>query len=66
MRVGESPSAALAAWLGGLTIADCASVAVALQHDAVRAAVGNAKFDEIFRLNLLINQYTMSTTTRTS
>jgi hypothetical protein len=57
MKPGESPSEALAAWLGGLTIADCASVAVALQHDAIRAAVGNAKFDEIFRLNFLINQY---------
>jgi hypothetical protein len=57
MRVGATPSAALAEWLGGLTIADCATVAVALQHDAVRAAVGNAKFDEIFRLNLLISQY---------
>jgi hypothetical protein len=57
MRPGATPSAALAEWLGGLTIADCATVAVALQHDAVRAAVGNAKFDEIFRLNLFISQY---------
>jgi hypothetical protein len=57
MKPGGKASEALKAWLGGLTIADCASVAVALQHDAIRAAIGDAKFDDLFKLNLLISQY---------
>ncbi|HWU90212.1 MAG TPA: peptidoglycan-binding protein [Kofleriaceae bacterium] len=43
-----SASAGLQAWLHGLTIAECNSAIVAIQTDAVRAAIGDTKFDERF------------------
>jgi hypothetical protein len=54
----ESPSAGLREWLAGLTIADCASVAVALQFDAIRAVLGDAQFDKLFDVDnpFYINQ----------
>ena len=43
-----SASAGIKAWLRGLTIAECNSAIVAIQTDTVRAAIGDAKFDERF------------------
>ena len=48
LKEGMSASAGIKAWLRGLTIAECNSAIVAQQTDAVRAAIGNAKFDERF------------------
>ena len=45
---GESASAALAAWLKGRTVADCASVAVASYYQAILAKVGPERFDKYF------------------
>ena len=48
LKPGMSASAGIKAWLRGLTIAECNSAIVAQQTDAVRAAIGDAKFDERF------------------
>ncbi len=48
LRSGASASAAIKKWLKGLTIAECLSTVIALQTDAIRAAVGDKKFDEHF------------------
>ena len=45
---GVSASAALDAWFRGPTIAECATVAVASEIGALRAALGDAKFDKLF------------------
>jgi hypothetical protein len=46
---GASASAAIQAWLKGLTVAECASTAVAVYYDAIRAHIGDDKFDEYFK-----------------
>ena len=43
-----SASAAIQSWLRGLTIAECKTAMYAAEFDAVRAAVGDEKFDEKF------------------
>ena len=43
-----SASAAIQSWLRGLTIAECKTAMYAAEYDAVRAAVGDEKFDEKF------------------
>jgi Domain of unknown function (DUF4157)/Protein-glutamine gamma-glutamyltransferase len=48
LKSGASASAAIKKWLAGLTIAECLSTVIALQTDAIRAAVGDKKFDEHF------------------
>jgi hypothetical protein len=48
LNAGASASAGIKAWLAGLTITECESVVVALQIDAVRAAIGDDKFDAKF------------------
>jgi hypothetical protein len=45
---GKSASAAIKAWLRGLTIAECTITIVALELDALRAAVGDDNFDAQF------------------
>jgi hypothetical protein len=47
-KPGVSASAAMDAWFRGVTIADCASVATAAQVNALRAALGDTKFDRLF------------------
>lgn len=47
-RAGASASAALKSWLSGPTIADCRTTLIAIQLDAVRAALGDARFDELY------------------
>jgi hypothetical protein len=68
LNSGASASAAIQAWLRGLTVADCASAATAIYYDTLRAAVGNKKFDEYFaakkgneKRQLLISQYPKDT-----
>lgn len=48
LKGGTSASAAIKSWFRGLTIADCASAAVATLYDTVRAAVGDEQFDAYF------------------
>jgi hypothetical protein len=43
-----SASAAIQSWLRGLTIAECYTAMIVAEYDAVRAAVGDEKFDETF------------------
>jgi hypothetical protein len=47
-KPGVSASKAMDAWFGGPTIADCASVATASEVNALRAALGDEKFDRLF------------------
>ena len=58
---GKSASAALRAFLGGWTVADCASVASAAYYNAILAQVGDERFDEYFKAGgdnaLVIGQY---------
>jgi peptidoglycan hydrolase-like protein with peptidoglycan-binding domain len=70
LKPGKSASAAIQSWLRGLTIAECASAIVTMQHDAVRAAIGDKKFDDRFgstdkkvpeKQRLHISQYTDGT-----
>jgi hypothetical protein len=70
LKPGKSASAGLQSWLHGLTIAECASAIVAMQHDSLRAAIGDQKFDERFgstdkkvaeKQRLHISQYTDGT-----
>lgn len=48
LKDNVSASEALAQWLKGRTIAECLTVIQAIQTDALRAAVGNKQFDELF------------------
>lgn len=48
LKEGRSASAAIKKWLKGLTIAECNSTVVACEYDSVRAAVGDANFDQTF------------------
>ena len=43
-----SAAAAIQSWLRGLTIAECYTAMIAAEFDAVRAAVGDEKFDDTF------------------
>lgn len=45
LKPGVSASAGIKAWLKGLTIAECLSAIVAVEIDAMRAAIGDAAFD---------------------
>jgi peptidoglycan hydrolase-like protein with peptidoglycan-binding domain len=45
VKPGKSASAAIRAWLEGLTIAECLSAIVAIEIDTMRAALGNNEFD---------------------
>jgi peptidoglycan hydrolase-like protein with peptidoglycan-binding domain len=45
IKPGKSASAAIRAWLEGLTIAECLSAIVAIEIDTMRAALGNKEFD---------------------
>jgi hypothetical protein len=58
---GKSASAALRAWLAGLTVADCASVAAASYYNSILARVGDERFDDYFKAGgeqaLVIGQY---------
>ncbi len=45
LKPGKSASAALQSWLHGLTIAECLVAIIAIENDAVRAAIGDQKFD---------------------
>ncbi len=64
---------AIKAWLAGPTIAECASVLVAIELDTLRAAVGDERFNEMFswwpnqepeRGKLRINQYASKSSTK--
>ncbi|HTM23522.1 MAG TPA: DUF4157 domain-containing protein, partial [Kofleriaceae bacterium] len=46
LKPGKSASEGLRAWFAGLTIAECNSSVVALHIDALRAAIGDDKFDD--------------------
>lgn len=48
LQAAHSASAALQAWLAGLTIAECASALVALHLDALRRQLGDVRFDACF------------------
>ena len=42
---GKSASAAIKAWIHGLTIAECLTAIVAIEIDTIRAALGDLEFD---------------------
>lgn len=46
LKPGKSAAAAVQSWLHGLTIAECHSAIIAMESDAIRAAIGDKKFDE--------------------
>lgn len=48
LKKERSASAGVKAWLKGLTIAECYSTAIVSEVDAMRAAIGDAKFDELY------------------
>jgi hypothetical protein len=48
LKPGVGASEGVKAWISGLTIAECKSAVVAIQTDAVRAAIGDAKFDDLY------------------
>jgi peptidoglycan hydrolase-like protein with peptidoglycan-binding domain len=48
LKAGVSASEGIKAWLKGLTIAECLSAIYAIKSDAVRAALGDTKFDKIY------------------
>jgi hypothetical protein len=48
LKPRKSASAAIKKWLSGLTIAECFSTAIACEIDAVRAAIGDARFDALY------------------
>lgn len=48
LKEGRSASKAIKRWFAGLTIADCASAAVAVLYDTIRRAVSDKTFDELF------------------
>jgi peptidoglycan hydrolase-like protein with peptidoglycan-binding domain len=45
LKPGKSAAAGLRAWLHGLTIAECLSTILAIEQDALRAAIGDDAFD---------------------
>jgi peptidoglycan hydrolase-like protein with peptidoglycan-binding domain len=45
LKPGKSAAAGVKAWLHGLTIAECLSTILALEMDALRAAIGDDAFD---------------------
>jgi hypothetical protein len=48
LKKGHSASAGIKAWLGGLTVAECLTSVFAMEYEALRAAVGDEKFDQTF------------------
>lgn len=48
LKPGVSASAAIKAWLKGLTIAECLTTVIAIEYDTIRAALGDEKFDQLF------------------
>jgi hypothetical protein len=48
LKEGVSASEGLKSWLKGFTVAECNSTVHALEIDAVRASLGDKRFDEIF------------------
>ncbi len=48
LKPNVSASEGIRAWLRGLTIAECFTVVIASQYEAIRAAVGDTDFDEQF------------------
>ena len=48
LKPGVSASAAVKDWLTGLTIAECLSTVRVLQVDAMRATLGDTRFDQLF------------------
>jgi len=65
LKAGADAAAAIQDWLAGVTIAECASVLVAIELDTIRAAVGDNRFNAMFsslnqlpeREHLKLNQY---------
>lgn len=51
LKPGKSASQAIKKWLNGLTIAECLSSIIAVQIDAIRAALGDDRFDELYGSN---------------
>jgi peptidoglycan hydrolase-like protein with peptidoglycan-binding domain len=45
LKDGKSASAGIKAWLAGLTIAECKTTILAIEMDALRAAIGEDAFD---------------------
>jgi hypothetical protein len=48
LKKGHSASQAVKEWLAGATIAECLSSVIAMEIDALRAAIGDKKFDKLF------------------
>jgi len=48
LKTGVSASEGLKAWIKGPTVAECRSAILAFETDAMRAANGDAKFDDMF------------------
>lgn len=48
LKKGQSASQGIKDWLAGATVAECLSAVVALEIDALRAAIGDRKFDKMF------------------
>lgn len=48
LKKGHSASAAIKAWLKGLTVAECLTSVFAMEYETLRAAVGDKKFDQTF------------------
>ena len=45
LKPGKSASAAIKAWLAGLTIAECLTTIIAIEIETLRAALGDTEFD---------------------
>lgn len=54
LRPAACASKALSRWLAGPTLAECSSTVIALELDAVRAALGGERFDERFARTLRV------------
>ncbi len=48
LKPGKSASAAIKAWLRGLTIAECLTTIIAIEIETLRAALGDTEFDKRF------------------
>ncbi|HSD89110.1 MAG TPA: hypothetical protein VLB44_16390, partial [Kofleriaceae bacterium] len=48
LKKGHSASQAVKEWLAGATVAECLSSVIAMEIDALRAAIGDRKFDKMF------------------
>lgn len=48
LKKGQSASAGIKAWLGGLTVAECLTSVFAMEYETLRAAIGDKKFDQTF------------------